>query len=134
LRAAGRDLLARLDALRDTGPPPAPAAGGGALSAAVQAWVRAAPPDRRPVAPGRLLVVDDNPYNRDVLRRRLERQGHTVAAAAGGAEALERLRTAECDVVLLDVLMPGMSGLEVLCRLRADERLRHLPVIMISAL
>jgi len=78
--------------------------------------------------------VDDNAFNRDVLGRRLRRQGHDVEAVADGPAALQRLYSGNFDVVLLDVLMPGMSGLEVLCRLRGDDRLRHLPVIMISAL
>jgi adenylate cyclase len=134
LRAVGQELLARLDALREFAPGPAPTQTGGEMSSAVRAWVDAAPAARPPTAPGRLLIVDDNAFNRDVLSRRLRRQGHVVAEAADGPAGLERLRSGEFDVVLLDVLMPEMSGLEVLCRLRADDRLRHLPVIMISAL
>jgi class 3 adenylate cyclase len=134
LRSVGRELLARLDGLREFGQVPAPSQPGGEMPSAVRAWVDAAPSIRPPTPPGRLLVVDDNAFNRDVLGRRLRRQGHEVSEAADGPAALERLQSGDFDVVLLDVLMPDMSGLEVLCRLRGDERLRHLPVIMISAL
>ncbi|HTK75444.1 MAG TPA: adenylate/guanylate cyclase domain-containing protein [Gemmataceae bacterium] len=134
LRAVGRELLARLDALREFGPPPASTPSGGDMPSAVRAWVDTSPATHPPIAPGRLLIVDDNAFNRDVLGRRLRRQGHEVAEAANGPAALDRLQSEDFDVVLLDVLMPEMSGLEVLCRLRANDRLRHLPVIMISAL
>jgi two-component system, NtrC family, sensor kinase len=83
---------------------------------------------------GRVLVVEDNPANRDLLRRRLERQGHRVSEAAHGVEALEMLGSGEYDLMLLDVMMPEMDGYEVLARLKQDARLRDLPVIMISAL
>ena len=84
--------------------------------------------------PGRLLVVDDVEMNRDLLARRLRQQGHAVETAENGREALERLRREEFDLVLLDVMMPEMDGYQVLEELRADERLRGLPVIMVSAL
>lgn len=82
----------------------------------------------------RLLIVDDLPANRDVLSRRLQRQGHYVATAENGREGLEKLRREPFDLVLLDVLMPEMDGYEMLQQIKADEGLRHLPVIMISAL
>jgi two-component system sensor histidine kinase/response regulator len=83
---------------------------------------------------GFLLVVDDNKANRDVLSRRLERQGHAVATAENGRQALEMLRAEAFDLVLLDIMMPEMDGYEVLQRLKTNETLRHIPVIMISAL
>ena len=83
---------------------------------------------------GRILVVDDNEMNRDMLSRRVKRQGHTVSVAEDGVEALEILRREPFDVVLLDIMMPNMSGYEVLERLKADAELRHIRVIMISAL
>lgn len=84
--------------------------------------------------PGRILVVDDNEMNRDMLIRRLLRQGHTVDFAVNGRHALEILEAADFDLVLLDIMMPELNGYEVLEHLRADERLSHLPVILISAL
>jgi sigma-B regulation protein RsbU (phosphoserine phosphatase) len=81
-----------------------------------------------------LLVVDDNEDNRYTLGQRLKRIGYTnVAFATNGREALDALRSREFDLMLLDVMMPEMNGYEVLEQLRADERLRHLPVVMISA-
>lgn len=86
------------------------------------------------VAPARMLVVDDNEMNRDVLTRRLQRCGHAVEAVADGELALARLRGQAFDLVLLDVMMPGIDGYEVLARIKEDAALRHLPVIMITAL
>jgi DNA-binding response OmpR family regulator len=83
---------------------------------------------------GDVLIVDDNEGNRDVLAHRLEREGCKVVAVDGGAAALELLATRSFDLVLLDVLMPEMNGLEVLARLRASEQFRELPVVMLSAL
>jgi sigma-B regulation protein RsbU (phosphoserine phosphatase) len=88
-----------------------------------------------PVAagPATILVVDDDAGNRDMLGRRLAREGHRVRTAAGGREALAALAGAPADLVLLDVMMPGLDGYGVLAALKADPRLRHVPVIMISA-
>src|SRR5213592_3655029 len=83
---------------------------------------------------GFLLVVDDSEVNRDILSRRLEREGHTVAVAESGAEALQMMRAQKFDLVLLDVMMPEMDGHEVLEHLRGNEAWRDIPVIMISAL
>jgi adenylate cyclase len=81
-----------------------------------------------------LLVVDDNASNRDLLARRLVREGYRVTAAGSGVSALALTAADRFDLVLLDLMMPGMSGFEVLCRLKADTSTRHIPVIMISAL
>ena len=86
------------------------------------------------VVASHILVVDDNASNRDLLSRRLAREGHRVTTAEDGEAALAALAAEVFDLVLLDLMMPGMSGFEVLCRLKADERCRHVPVIMISAL
>jgi two-component system sensor histidine kinase/response regulator len=85
-------------------------------------------------AEGTLLVVDDDADNRDVLTRRLARQGYTVATAGSGRDALDMMRGRVFDLVLLDIMMPGMDGYEVLRQIKADHRLHHIPVIMISAL
>ena len=85
-------------------------------------------------AQGLLLVVDDNEANRDVLSRRLQRQNYSVETADSGAAALEKVRERTFDLVLLDIMMPEMDGYEVLRQLKADENLRPIPVIMISAI
>lgn len=81
-----------------------------------------------------VLVVDDNEVNRDLLSRRLQRQGYEVAVAENGREALEKMRSHPFDLLLLDIMMPEINGYEVLETLKADPLLRHIPVIMISAL
>jgi CheY-like chemotaxis protein len=83
---------------------------------------------------GRLLIVDDNEINRDVLARRLGRQGYTTAAAENGRKALEMVQTQNFDLLLLDIMMPELNGYQVLRHLKADSHLRDIPVIMISAL
>lgn len=84
--------------------------------------------------PGRVLVVDDNPFNRELLVRYLERLGHEVRAAADGLAALELVRAESFDVALIDIMMPGMNGYRLLERMRADEKLKDVYVIVISAL
>jgi len=82
----------------------------------------------------RILVVDDNAANRDLLTRRLSREGHLVEAVEDGRSALHQVASDHFDLVLLDLMMPEMNGFEVLCRMKADPALRDVPVIMISAL
>jgi class 3 adenylate cyclase len=91
--------------------------------------------DRAPTAePGYCLVVDDDEINRDVLCRLLLREGHRVATAENGRVALEKIRAELFDLVLLDIQMPEMNGFQVLTHLKNDDKLREVPVIMISAL
>jgi serine phosphatase RsbU (regulator of sigma subunit) len=85
------------------------------------------------LTPGRLLVVDDVEANRDLLARRLRQLGHAVVTVDGGAAALAAVENEVFDIVLLDIMMPGIDGYEVLARLQADPARRHIPVIMISA-
>lgn len=83
---------------------------------------------------GTILVVDDNRVNRLLLGRSLEAEGHSIAFAEHGGEALDLLRQQPFDLVLLDVLMPELDGYEVLAALKDDPRLRDIPVIVTSAL
>ena len=83
---------------------------------------------------GFILVVDDNEMNRDMLGRRLERQGHTVLEAENGRKALEILESVKVDLVLLDVLMPELDGMQTLEMLKAHKTNRYTPVVMLSAL
>jgi adenylate cyclase len=82
---------------------------------------------------GFLLVVDDEETNRDMLSRRLERRGYSVAIAEDGRQALEMITTQTFDLVLLDIMMPGINGLDVLRSLRARYTAADLPVIMATA-
>ncbi|MGH8162835.1 MAG: adenylate/guanylate cyclase domain-containing protein, partial [Rhodanobacteraceae bacterium] len=83
--------------------------------------------------PGILLVVDDNEENRDMLSRRLQRLGHQVTLAESGCQALDRIRSTAFDLVLLDIVMPGMDGFQVIEHLKSDPALRALPIIVLSA-
>lgn len=81
-----------------------------------------------------VLVVDDEEYNRDLLSRRLRRAGFHVEVADGGTSALERLQHAQVELILLDSMMPGMSGIELLKLLRGTYSQSEMPVIMATAL
>jgi class 3 adenylate cyclase len=89
--------------------------------------------DRDKTGTYRILVVDDHESNRDLLSRRLMRDSHHVVTAGSGESALSLVERQPFDLVLLDLLMPGMSGYEVLERLKCDPRHSDLPVLMISA-
>src|SRR5262249_2764323 len=124
-------LLAEIDRTAELKAPPIDIVGN------LLQWIRpldGANLSRAGVSLGRILLVDDNASNRDLLSRRLVREGYKVTAAEDGVAALALAGTAAFDLVLLDLMMPGMSGFEVLCRLKADAATRHIPVIMISAL
>jgi len=81
-----------------------------------------------------ILVVDDEELNRDILSRRLATEGYTVATAMGGNQAMDMLRAEPYDVVLLDIMMPGVDGYEVLRRIKTEPMLIDTPVIMVTAL
>jgi CheY-like chemotaxis protein len=98
------------------------------------AAARAAPAAEAAPAQARMLIVDDGAENRDVLRRRLEREGHAVETAENGRRALELVAQRPFDLVLLDVLMPELDGYAVLDALKGSPATRDIPVIMISAL
>ena len=80
-----------------------------------------------------ILVVDDNPDSIMILRSILEMHGFIVRVAESGREALEQLEADKPDVVLLDVMMPEMSGLEVLERIKTTHSTSRIPVIMVTA-
>ena len=111
------------------------------LSSATSAVPTGPLPDRRldqsllrPVgAAGRILIVDDDPTNRELLARRLTRRGHSAAEADSGAAALRAIESDHFDLVLLDMLMPAMDGLQTLDAIRQMHSMSELPVIMVTA-
>ncbi len=127
---------------RQAAPPAAPTSKGAAARARrprstgadgappTPAWT---PPRQFAPRTPRILVVDDNALNRDMLSRRLVRRGYDVEVAADGQTALELVRLDAFDLVILDWMMPGLSGIDVLRRLRADWSTIELPVIMATA-
>ena len=84
-------------------------------------------------AKGHILIVDDDPHAVEILTRMLGREGYSCVSAASGPAALEMLQEQPVDVILLDVMMPGMDGLQVCERLRKDENMREIPVILLTA-
>jgi len=87
----------------------------------------------RATGEGILLIADDNEMNRDMLARRLSRRGFKVVTAADGQEALDRIATQSFDVIVLDIMMPGVDGMEVLTRVRETAAASDLPIIMATA-
>ncbi len=81
----------------------------------------------------RILVVDDNLDSLTIMRTILENQGYEVSVAVNGAEALEQVKRAPPALVLLDVMMPHISGLEVLQQIREDTHTGRVPVILVTA-
>lgn len=81
----------------------------------------------------KILIVDDEPFNLDLLEQELEEQGYVIERAADGAQALEKVPSFEPDVILLDYMMPKMNGIEVLKHLRQDEKHKSIPVILLTA-
>jgi len=81
-----------------------------------------------------ILIVDDEPFNIDVLEQELADLDYTTVSASNGEEALERVAAQPPDLVLLDVMMPLLDGFEVLSRLKASPDTRDIPVVIISIL
>jgi adenylate cyclase len=83
--------------------------------------------------PPRVLIVDDNPANVDILRARLAANGYEILTASDGEQALDAVRQHLPDLVLLDVMMPKLDGIEVCRRLRADASIPFVPIILVTA-
>jgi adenylate cyclase len=152
---AARNLLALIDknvdpnAVEAASAAPAPPLAGPVVAASAAAPAPAAPlaaprgsasevavavaPEATARSVARLLVVDDNEMNRDMLSRRLRKQGYEVDTAEDGYRALDMIAVGRFDLVLLDIMMPGISGLEVLQKLRETHTVADLPIIMATA-
>ena len=83
---------------------------------------------------GSILVVDDNKNNTTLLKKRLQKKGHSVATANNGIEALSKVKGNKFDLILLDIIMPNMNGYEVLEFLKKDKRYHEIPIIMLSSM
>ena len=141
IHTAGKELLALFNELFD----PA-AVDTGTADTALEPATESATKERhdealdtKPVSAGgkpnaRLLVVDDNENNRDIVSRLLEREGYAVATAEDGAAALEQIKAQPPDLVLLDVMMPVMDGIEACQRIKDDPDSRLIPVVIMTAL
>jgi DNA-binding response OmpR family regulator len=91
------------------------------------------PDDQAPTVTGRILVVDDEPHIRRVLEAMLGKEGFEVHTASDGDEGLRRVAAGGVDLVILDLLMPGIHGLEVLAKIRTDPSSGATPVIILTA-
>ena len=85
-------------------------------------------------SPERILIVDDEPRNRELLKVMLSPDGFVLTTAASGEEALAIVAQQPPDLILLDVMMPGMDGYEVALRIKSDLSTKNIPVIMVTAL
>jgi len=83
--------------------------------------------------PPRILIVDDNEMNRDILVTRLATQGYELTQAADGEEALAAAKEQLPDLILLDIMMPKIDGIEVCRRLKGDPNLPFMPIILVTA-
>ena len=81
----------------------------------------------------KILLVEDNEMNRDMLSRRLERKGYTVVLAVDGADGLQQARTQAPDLILMDMSLPVLDGWEATRQLKADAATQHIPVIALTA-
>ena len=80
-----------------------------------------------------VLIVDDEPFNIDVLQQELEELNYQIITAANGQEALSKIKSHQPDLILLDLMMPVLDGFAVLSQIKADNDLRDIPVIIVSA-
>lgn len=88
----------------------------------------------RPPRPPRILIVDDEEDNVELLAIILSWEGFVIAKASNGEDALARVAETRPDLILLDVMMPGLTGYEVLAILKGDVATKHIPVMMVSAM
>ena len=85
------------------------------------------------IATKTVLYIEDNPHNRRLVRRTLERRGYAIVEAVDGLSGLEMVRELKPPLVLLDIGLPKMDGMEVVSHIKADNALNHIPVIALTA-
>lgn len=85
------------------------------------------------IATKTVLYIEDNPHNRRLVRRTLERRGYDIIEAVDGVSGLEMVRELKPPLVLLDIGLPKMDGMEVVSRIKADSAINHIPVIALTA-
>jgi CheY-like chemotaxis protein len=90
--------------------------------------------DKSQTITGRILIADDNEQNRELLEAYLSDDGHQILMAADGLQTIEVAQRKLPDLVLLDIMMPKLSGYEVCQRLKADEKTQRIPILMVTAL
>lgn len=83
---------------------------------------------------GHILVIDDEAPNREILRRQLERRGHTVTTVSSASETFAAMAAERFDLLLLDILMPDTNGIETLEKLKANSEIKEIPVVIVSGL
>ena len=81
----------------------------------------------------KILIVDDEPFNIDVLQQELEELDYELITASNGQEALDKIKSQQPDLILLDLMMPVLDGFAVLSEIKGDNDLRNIPVIIVSA-
>ena len=131
-----RRLAVQIDGAIDATEDPASASGvgeGADIAASLERSLSASEPDRDALT-GHILVIDDEAANREILSRMLERRGHRVRAVGSARETYDALTRDSYDLVLLDILMPEINGIDVLERIKADVNWREIPVVMVSGL
>jgi two-component system alkaline phosphatase synthesis response regulator PhoP len=81
----------------------------------------------------RILVIEDEPHVQAVIRKRLETKGYEVVTAIDGREGLRQCRSARPDLIILDLILPGMDGFQLCALLKRDDTLRETPILMLTA-
>jgi DNA-binding NtrC family response regulator len=137
IRSAGRQFLSCIDELAGFANAESALSGVGTMARGIMDEIPALDTvnsSSLTTSRGSLLVVDDTEISRDLMQRQLEQQGHMVTPASSGKQALDILKTRTFDLILLDIMMPDMSGYQVLKQLKSASVYGDIPVIVVSAL
>ena len=91
-------------------------------------------PTSTPTTPSKILIADDNEQNRELLEAYLADVGYEIEMSFDGPSTLEKVKSFQPDIVLLDIMMPKLSGYEVCQRMKADKAMHDIPILMVTAL